>query len=133
MNSVIVDTSAWIESFRAEGDGELKKVVKRLIIGGGILIPGIVKAEILRGARSKKEYEMLGELLRGLTHLSVADDFWERLSRFSFGLFRKGITVPLADTYIALLAIENNVPLLHCDAHFDLIAQKTRLEVLRVS
>ncbi len=132
MSRVIIDTSAWIESFRPKGAAKLKEAVKRLIIEEEILLPGIIKVEILRGTRSKKEYERLSELLKGLIYLPVEDDFWGRLSRFSFDLFREGVTVPLADTYIALLAIENNVPLLHYNMHFDLIAQKTKLEILKV-
>ena len=132
MSRVLVDTSAWIESFRTNGDTKLKEVVKRLITEEEILLPGIIKVEILRGTRSKKEYERLSELLKGLIYLPVEEDFWERLSRFSFDLRREGITVPLTDAYIALLAIENSVPLLHYNTHFDLIAQKTKLEILKV-
>ncbi len=75
---------------------------------------------------------MLDDLLRSLIHLPVTEDFWGRLSRFSFDLFRKGIVVPLTDTYIALVAIENNAHLLHRDKHFALIAQETGLEILKV-
>ncbi|MCL0073403.1 PIN domain nuclease [Dehalococcoidia bacterium] len=132
MNKVIVDTSAWIEYFRPQGDAELKEAIKPLISEVRALLPGIIRTEILRGARSRKEYEMLNDLLRGLTHLPVTEDFWGRLSRFSFNLFRKGIAVPLTDTYIALVAIENNAHLLHRDKHFDLIAQETGLEILKV-
>ncbi|HJX69958.1 MAG TPA: PIN domain nuclease [Dehalococcoidia bacterium] len=132
MSRVIVDTSAWIESFRPKGDTKLKEAVKRLIIEEEILLPGIIKAEILRGTKSKKEYERLSELLKGLIYLPVEENFWERLSRFSFDLLREGVTVPLTGAYIALLAIENKVSLLHYDMHFDLIAQKTRLEILKV-
>src|SRR4030042_1386033 len=128
MSRVIVDTSAWMESFRPKGDTKLKEAVKRLIIEEEILLPGIIKAEILRGTKSKKEYERLSELLKGLIYLPVEENFWERLSRFSFDLLREGVTVPLTGQYIALLAIENSVPLLHYNTHFDLIAQKTRLE-----
>lgn len=63
---------------------------------------------------------------------AVVEDFWEELSRFSFELLHKGIAVPLVDAYIALLAIGNKVPLLHCDTHLDLIAQKTKLETVKV-
>jgi hypothetical protein len=132
MNRVIIDTSAWIESFRPHGDDKTKDAVKRLILEERVFLPGIVKTEILRGTRSKEEYATLDDLLKGLTYLPVADDFWERLSSFSFDLFRKGITAPLMDTYIALLAIENSASLLHCDTHFDLIAQKTNLEILKL-
>ncbi|MFW6105124.1 MAG: PIN domain-containing protein [Chloroflexota bacterium] len=132
MIKVIVDSSAWIESFRPKGDAKLKKKVKELINEGSILLPGIVKAEILRGTKSRKEYNMLDELLNGLAYLPVEEDFWNRLARFSFGLVREGIAVPLIDTYIALLAIENNASLLHRDQHFDLIARKTQLQILRL-
>lgn len=132
MTEVIVDTSAWIESFRPEGEARLKEVVKQLISEGKILLPGIIRAEILRGARSNKDYELLDELLSGLIYLPVEDDFWRRLARFSFDLLREGITVPLTDAYIALLAIEKEASLLHHDAHFDLIANKTKLKVLEI-
>jgi predicted nucleic acid-binding protein len=132
MTRVIIDTSAWIESFHPQGDIKLKERVKQLIIEGDILLPGIIKAEILRGAKSKKEYQNLDELLDGLTYLPVEENFWGRLARFSFDLLREGIVVPLMNAYIALLAIENNAPLLHRDQHFDLVARKTKLDVLQV-
>ncbi len=132
MAKVIVDTSAWIESFRPQGEDKLKEVVKRLISEGEILLPGIIKTEILRGTKSKEEFQTLDELLSSLIYLSVEDEFWGRLAKFSFDLLREGITVPLVDAYIALLAIEQNTSLLHRDQHFDLIAQKTGLEILKV-
>jgi predicted nucleic acid-binding protein len=132
MTRVIIDTSTWIESFHPKGDIKLKERVKQLITEGSILLPGIIKTEILRGAKSKKEYESLDELLDGLTYLPVEENFWGRLARFSFALLRQGIVVPLADTYIALLTIENDALLLHCDQHFDLIAQKTQLQTLKM-
>jgi len=131
MDKVIIDTSAWIKSFRPQCDKALSDLVRDLIMKGRLLVPGIIKVELLRGARSKREYDRLGDLLKGLTYLPVPEEFWERLSEFSFGLFRKGVVVPLTDTYIALLCIENNAPILHCDKHFDLIAKKSALKVLQ--
>ena len=94
-------------------------------------MPGIIKAELLRGTRTKSEFDRLSDLLKGITYLPVPDEFWERLAEFSFQLFRKGITVPLADTYIALLCLENKVAILHRDKHFDLIAEKTALMIYK--
>ncbi len=131
MSEVIVDTSAWIESFRPQGDPELKEEVRQLILQGKILLPGIIRAEILRGAKSEEEYRELSELLGSLTYLPVEDSFWEELAKFSFDLLRAGLTIPLTDAYVALLAIKNRVPLLHRDRRFDLIAQRTSLEILR--
>jgi predicted nucleic acid-binding protein len=131
MDKAIIDTSAWITSFRPQHDKALSDLVKDLIIKGHVLLPGIIKVELLRGTKSKSEYDQLSDLLKGLTYLPVPEDFWERLSEFSFTLFRKGVVVPLTDTYIALLCIENNASILHCDKHFDLIAQKSPLKTLQ--
>jgi len=132
MDNVIVDTSAWIESFRPKGETKLKEAVKQLISEGRILLPGLIKTELLRGTKSKKEFQMLSDLLDSLIYIPVEDGFWGLLAKFSFDLLREGIIVPLTDTYIALLAIEKNAPLLHRDTHFDLIAQKTGLKILEV-
>ncbi len=132
MTRITVDTSAWVESFHPKGDIKLKEAVRRLITEGKILLPGIIKVEILRGTKSQKEYEKLDELLKGLTYLPAGENFRERLARFPLDLFGEGIAVPLVDTYIALLAIENNASLLHRDQHFDLIAQETDLGILKV-
>jgi len=122
MDKVIIDTSAWIESFRPDSGKSFQQLVRDMIVQDLVLLPGIIKTELLRGTKNKKEYNQLGQMLKGLTSLAVAEDFWERLSNFSFQLFRKGITVPLTDTYIALLCIENQASLLHRDKHFDMIA-----------
>ena len=130
MGKVIIDTSAWIDSFRPDSDQALSSFVKDLILKGHVLIPGIIKTELLRGTKNEKEYDRLSELLKGLEYLPVHEGFWEKLSLFSFELFRKGIAVPLIDSYIALVCIENDVPVLHRDKHFNLIAQKSPLKVL---
>ena len=130
MNKVIIDTSAWIESFRPRSDKEFGSLVRNLILNGRVLMPGIIKTELLRGTKNKTEYSRLDDLLKGLEYLPVPNEFWEKLSLFSFGLFRKGITVPLTDTYIAFLCIEKEALLLHRDKHFDMIAQQFPLKVL---
>jgi predicted nucleic acid-binding protein len=130
MDKVIIDTSAWIESFRPQSDSKFSNLLKDLILNGRVLLPGIIKTELLRGTKNKKEYNRLNELLKGLEYLPEPEEFWEKLSLFSFDLFRKGVTVPLIDTYIALLCIEKNALILHRDKHFNLIAQKFPLKVL---
>ena len=131
MDKVIIDTSVWIESFRPSADQSLHRIVKDLILRELVLLPGIIKTELLRGAKNKKEFIQLSQLLKGLEYLAVHEDFWERLSEFSFQLFRKGVVVPLTDTTIALLCIENQASILHRDKHYDMIANKTKLKILQ--
>ena len=129
MDKIIIDTSAWIESFRPKGNATLSQTVRESILNGKVLMPGIIKTEILRGTKNQKEFDRLEELLRGMIYLPVSDDFWERLAKFSFLLFRKGVAVPLTDTFIALLGIENDAYILHCDNHFNLIARTFPLKI----
>jgi predicted nucleic acid-binding protein len=132
MGNVVIDTSAWIESFRPDCNVSLSDLVKDLITKNQVLLPGIIKAELLRGAKNKKEFNRLNDSLKGLTYIPVPEEFWDGLAEFSFGLLKKGITVPLTDTYIALLCIENQAALVHRDKHFDLIAHKSSLKILSV-
>jgi len=131
MDKVIIDTSAWIDSFRSKTDKSFSLLVKDLILKNRVLMPGIIQTELLRGTKTKSEFNRLSDLLKGITYLPVAEEFWDHLSEFSYQLFRKGISAPLTDTYIALLCIENNAPLLHHDKHFDLIAKKTSLKIIK--
>jgi predicted nucleic acid-binding protein len=132
MTEVLVDSSAWLEFFKPAGKPLFKEVVAGLLKEMTIVIPGIIKVEILRGSRSHQEYEMLDSLLNGVQYLSVTEMFWARLSSFNYDLSRQGVNVPLPDAYIALLAIENELELLHYDRHFDLIAGKTKLKVFKL-
>jgi predicted nucleic acid-binding protein len=132
MTDVIVDTSAWIASFRSTAQPVLLKTMKELIGGGCILVPGIIQAELLRGAKNAKEFQSLHSVLSSQKYLRVEESFWQRLGYFANQLFLQGINVPLPDAYIALMAIENDVELLHFDRHFDLIAGKTKLKVFKL-
>ena len=132
MTEVLVDSSAWLEFFKPAGKQLFKELISGLLRDEIVVIPGIIKAEILRGSRSNQEYQMLDNTLGWVRYLSVSEVFWTRLSLFNYDLSRKGVNVPLPDAYIALLAIENDVELLHYDRHFDLIAGKTKLKVFQL-
>ena len=80
MDKVIIDTSVWIESFRPSADHALHRLVKDLILRELVLLPGIIKTELLRGAKNKKEFNQLSRLLKGLTYLAVHEDFTIDLS-----------------------------------------------------
>jgi len=131
MIKVVIDTSAWIEAFRPGCAPEFADLVKRLIGSGSVLLPGIVKAELLRGAKTRTEFDRLKDLLEGLTVVPLSESFWDELAAFSFTLLRKGVTVPLVDTIIALAAIQNDASLLHRDRHFDMIAAATALKLFQ--
>lgn len=129
MDKVVIDTSAWIEAFRPKGDPLIAETVKGLIKSGRVLVPGIIKAELLRGTKTRAEFDHLKSLLEALLPLPMPESFWDDLAAFTFDLLRQGLTLPLVDCAIALLCIQNNAALLHRDHHFDLIAGVSGLSI----
>ena len=60
----------------------MQQLVRDMVIQDSVLLPGIIKTELLRGTKNKKEFNQLNQMLKGLTYLAVEEDFWERLSIF---------------------------------------------------
>lgn len=130
MSHVLVDTSAWIEFFRIKGDINVREEISRLLDENAILLCGIVFAELLKGARSEKEYRELEDRLSTLPYLETPETIWKKVGRLASLLLRKDLQIPTTDLLIACLAIENRVPLMHQDKHFTILAKQTDLKVI---
>ncbi len=132
---ILVDSSAWIEYLRATGS-EAHHAVKGLVNGGDSLATTeVVVMEILAGARDERHREQLSRLLAAceLLALSGLGDY-ERAAE-AWRACRRAGEAPrkLLDCLIAVVAIREDVPLLHCDADFDVIARHTELELAGVT
>ena len=126
---LLIDTSIWILSLRADG---LKKAVERTkksLEEDTAATTEIIILELLGGEKREQEYRELLEDLQALPLLSITEKVWSSAFRLSFELRKKGIVVPSTDILIAAVAIDYNCILLHFDAHFDLIAKHTPLKV----
>jgi predicted nucleic acid-binding protein len=88
----------------------------------------VIIMEILVGAKSEKEYDKLSKDLAALRCFDASDKLWQRACKLGYTLRQKGINVPLTDTLIAAIAIENNALLLHNDRHYEMIASITALK-----
>lgn len=126
----LVDTSAWILSFKKSGPEKLQTFLKNGIDQNIILTTPLIIIELLQGCKTDTEYNRLKNDLESLDLCSMESLPWEKVYRFGFMLRRKGLTVPTMDIMIAFLAIENNCVLLHHDHHFRLIAKQTDLDTL---
>ena len=118
---ILVDTSAWITSFKKTGNHELKEFMKQIICSGfRVSSPGRV-LELLQGCRSAWERDALKIKLESLDISSITLSVWEQAYELGFSLRRKGLTIPTVDLIIAALAIENKSLLLHHDEHYEMI------------
>jgi len=120
---ILIDTSAWIVSFKKTGNESLKqKVVGALASLSAVTTPVIV-LELLQGCRDKKEYEAMKSRIEALEMLPVNEDVWASAYRAGYDLRRKGITVPTIDILILSIANVHNCSVLHHDKHFKLVAK----------
>lgn len=121
MNSekCLIDTTIWVLYFK--GERQLEDEIKSLILKERAATCEIVILEVLRGAKSQKEYGQLHADFAALPALKIANIIWEKSYRVAFKLRRTGINVPLADVLIATVASHYNCLLLHRDKHFPLM------------
>jgi hypothetical protein len=121
---ILVDTSAWIVSFKKAGDLRLKEFLKQSIVAGSAVTSPIIILELLQGCGSVEERDSLKAKLESLDILPITSAVWEKSYALGFTLRKKGLTIPTTDLIIAALAIENKSLLLHQDEHFERIASK---------
>ena len=122
MNRVLADTSIWVEYFNRPKSEYAERLTKFLEIEA-VYITGIILAELLQGAKTHAEFNLLRNNLKVLPLLKETDKTWEKVGKLSFDLQRKGIVIPLSDCLIAVLAQENNCQVFTLDNHFTHIPQ----------
>ena len=118
---ILIDTSAWIASFKKTGNHELKEFMRQAIVSGLAVTSPVIILELLQGCRSVGERDALRTKLESLDILPITQGVLEQAYELGFSLRRKGLTIPSVDLIIAALAIENKTLLLHHDNHFEMI------------
>ena len=119
---ILIDTSAWILSFKKAGDPRLKNFLRQSIVAGSAVTFPIIILGLLQGCRSVEERDPLKAKLESLDVLPITTPVWEKAYELGFTLRKKGVTLPTADLIIAALAIEHRSLLLHQDEHLERIA-----------
>ncbi len=117
----LIDSSAWIEFLRPSGSKKIKERVRNILSKGEVASCGVVKIEILRGAKNKSDFEKLNDLLLSVYHIPVDDEVIFRASLWGFELDRKGKVVSTTDLIIASAAFKK-ATLVHIDKDFEVIA-----------
>lgn len=131
-NLVLVDTSVWICFFARKGFIETKEAVSTLLDNNSVAIAGPIIIELIQGARTENEKEIIKSKIKGLHWLKITDEYWHKTAELSFSLRRKGVTVSAFDSLISTIAIEYNCSILHKDTDFDIIAKHTALRLFHL-
>jgi len=116
---VLVDTSVWIEFFRRHEPHH--GAVLKLLDANLACCTGLILGELMQGARSERELSVIAEFTHVFEFLPETPRLWEKTGRLSFALRRKGLTVGLADCFIAISTAEAGAQLFTLDSHFEAI------------
>lgn len=117
MTWVLIDTCAWIDFFKSK-TGALGNQVAELIETNQAAITGVVIAELLQGVKQEKEGLRLRVLFRSINYLPTEDSDWFNAGQLAQQLRAKGLTLPLTDVIIAVIAQRYAIPVLTLDKHF---------------
>lgn len=117
MKLVLIDTCAWIDFLR-QSQGGLGDQVEQLLARDGAALCGVVQAELMQGAKGRKELDQLDFLLANVPCLEITAADWLSAGRLLVQLRAKGLQVPLSDALIAVCAKRHQAPVLTLDQHF---------------
>jgi predicted nucleic acid-binding protein len=123
----LIDSSAWIEYLRPDGSKKVKGRIREILQKEEALCCGIVAVEILRGAKTEKDFNSLRDSLMSLPQIPLDDTVIERASKWGFMLDRKGKAVSTIDLLIASASYKK-ARLLHIDSDFETIDSLVGLE-----
>ncbi len=126
----LADTSAWVEFIRG-GREEVRARLQALIDSDSVAVTEPITMEMLAGARDPGHARLLANMLawaRPMRVEGLAD--WEVAAAIYRDCRAAGVTPrSQLDCLIAAVAIREDVPVLHADRDFDLIARHTPLRV----
>ena len=129
---IFVDSSAWVEFLRGTGSPVCEEVDR--LLDDDIAISDPVLMEVLAGARDEHHLRELRGLLGRAQMLHCGSPDFETAAVLYRRCRRGGETIRrLIDCLIGAVAIREDVPLLHSDADFEVLARHTELAIQRIS
>ena len=125
MSGVVVDTSVWIDFLAGHSVPALEEALQNSLV----ILPPLVVAELISGARREKEKNEIEQLIGKLPVHETPLAHWIRVGELRRTLQNKGCSVSTPDAHVAQCALDRDAVLLSFDSVFTRIA---RLSPLRV-
>jgi predicted nucleic acid-binding protein len=101
-----------------------------LIVSGNTAVTDWILLELMTGLTKSERPSELLERFHPVPKLPFSDVWWEKAWHNAGRLRKHGISPSAADCFIATMAIEHRVPLIHCDADFELMRAVLPLHTL---
>lgn len=123
MIPVLVDTSAWIEALRRQGNVEIREHVRSLLLKGQACWNELILAELWNGAQGNAEKKMIRELEIEIPLFSITSAIWQQTCKLAEKARNQGKTIPTTDIIIFACCNYYEAELFHNDQHFDWLMQ----------
>ena len=124
----LIDSSCWVEYYRAEGNTRIQNAVEEAIESDEAATCGMIRIEILSYISRQTEYNAVSQDFSGMHDLTIAPREFDAAIKIGRVLRAKGVSVPSTDLLIAATAICHSAILLHCDKHFQTISKYSDLK-----
>lgn len=125
MSGVVADTSVWI-AFLA---GDAAPLLEDALSQASVTLPPIVVAELISGARRRRDREGIADLLQSLPLHTTPLQHWVRVGELRRALRARGLSISTPDAHVAQCALDRDALLLSRDAVFRRIAPHCGLRV----
>ena len=119
--TVLIDTSAWVEALRADGDDSMRREVQLALEDGTAAFCDMILLELWSGARGNRERKYLKALEGDIECLPTTAEVWKRSRDLARRCRQAGLTIPATDILIAACALHHGARVLHRDRHFEQI------------
>jgi predicted nucleic acid-binding protein len=128
VSGLVADTSVWIDFLAGRPAPELEAGLAQ----GAVVLPPVVVAELISGARRASQRAALLELVEDLPVHETTKAHWIRVGDLRRRMAEKGVAVSTPDAHVAECAIERDAVLLSRDRVFVDIAKVTSLRTTGV-
>lgn len=129
---MVVDTSGWVEYLRATGSRGDRILTAAIRKGEDILVPDVVRLELLAGAADEAAALDLRRLLARCTAVPAASPADHDAAASLYRVARRsGRTVrSLLDCLVAAVALRTEAPVLARDRDFEVLAEVSPLRLM---
>ena len=125
---LLADTNVFIKYWRALAESQIDEAAareletyKRIMTVNEFVTCGVVRAELLHGATSEKNYQQMVGALNKVPSKDLEGADWNELGRQLYNYRSNGFTVPFTDAAIASIAMKYGIPVWANDKHFEMM------------
>jgi len=129
MKYILVDTCIWVDFFK-DSNAAVSDRLETLISEDRVLMSDVVRAELLVGARDKKELEELNSVLDGLKVAEIDSQTFIKAGELGFLMRREGFTLPLTDLLITAQALHQETQIWTSDNHFSTLEKYLTIDLI---